>query len=119
MKLFTFGFGRRYILAFFYTVGSAKYMSVHARDFMLPTGKSTVWLNEHFISAHAPHFRSVYIAVALILWSFTLAEDPDNPIDDTAFVPGIVSQQKPFSLVFTPRMSEASLNTLFSSTGVY
>ncbi|OAX37016.1 cytochrome P450 [Rhizopogon vinicolor AM-OR11-026] len=62
--------------------------------------------------------RSVYIAAALVLWSFTVAEDPGNPIDDTAFVPGIVSHQKPFSLVFKPRMSEASLKFFFSSTAV-
>ncbi|KAG2134587.1 cytochrome P450 [Suillus bovinus] len=61
--------------------------------------------------------RSVYIAVALILWSFTLAEDPSDPIDDTAFTPGIVSHQKPFSLIFKPRMDEASLRNFFS-TGV-
>ncbi|OJA19218.1 hypothetical protein AZE42_10896 [Rhizopogon vesiculosus] len=62
--------------------------------------------------------RSVYIAAALVLWSFTVTEDPSNPIDDTAFVPGIVSHQKPFSLVFKPRMSEASLKIFFSSTAV-
>ncbi|KAG1814390.1 cytochrome P450, partial [Suillus subaureus] len=42
--------------------------------------------------------RSVYIAVALMFWSFTVAEDPNNPIDDTAFTPGVVSHQMPFSL---------------------
>ncbi|KAF9221266.1 cytochrome P450 [Gyrodon lividus] len=48
--------------------------------------------------------RSLYIAAATILWSFKISEDPKSPIDDTAFVPGIVSHQKPFNLVFTPRM---------------
>ncbi|KAG1835390.1 cytochrome P450 [Suillus subalutaceus] len=62
--------------------------------------------------------RTVYIAVALILWSFTLAEDPSNPIDDTTFTPGIVSHQKPFSLTFKPRMDEASLRNIFCSTAV-
>ncbi|KAG2354051.1 cytochrome P450 [Suillus spraguei] len=62
--------------------------------------------------------RSVYIAVALSLWSFAVAEDPDNPIDDTAFTPGVVSHQKPFSLVFKPRMDEASLRNIFCSTAV-
>ncbi|KAG2066751.1 cytochrome P450 [Suillus decipiens] len=59
--------------------------------------------------------RSVYIAVAHILWSFTVAEDPDNPIDDTAFTPGVVSHQKPFSLIFKPRMDEASLKNICST----
>ncbi|KAG2361895.1 cytochrome P450 [Suillus spraguei] len=60
--------------------------------------------------------RSVYIAVALILWSFAVAEDPDNPIDDTAFTPGVVSHQKPFDLIFKPRIDEASLRNIFCST---
>ncbi|OJA13473.1 hypothetical protein AZE42_04398 [Rhizopogon vesiculosus] len=42
--------------------------------------------------------RSMYIAAALVFWFFTLAEDPGNPIDDTAFTSDIVSYQKPFSL---------------------
>jgi hypothetical protein len=64
----------------------------------------------------APLFRSMYIAAALVFWSFTLAEDTSNPVDDTAFTPGIVSHQKPFSLIFTPRMSETSLKISLSST---
>ncbi|KAG2142717.1 cytochrome P450 [Suillus cothurnatus] len=57
--------------------------------------------------------RSVYIAVALIFWSFTVAEDPSNPIDDTAFTPGVVSHQMPFSLVFKPRIDEVLLRNIF------
>ncbi|KAG1814023.1 cytochrome P450 [Suillus subaureus] len=57
--------------------------------------------------------RSVYIAIALILWSFVVAEDPSNPIDDTAFTPGVVSHQMPFSLIFKPRMDEALLGNIF------
>ncbi|KAH7884092.1 cytochrome P450 [Phlebopus sp. FC_14] len=56
--------------------------------------------------------RSLYIAAATIFWSFKLSEDPSRPIDDTAFVPGIVSHQKPFSLVFEPRMDTALLMEL-------
>ncbi|KAG1775087.1 cytochrome P450 [Suillus placidus] len=57
--------------------------------------------------------RSVYIAIALMFWSFTVAEDPSNPIDDTAFTPGVVSHQMPFSLIFKPRMDEALLRNTF------
>ncbi|KAG1852467.1 cytochrome P450 [Suillus subalutaceus] len=57
--------------------------------------------------------RSVFIAVALMFWSFTVAEDPDKPIDDTAFTPGVVSHQMPFSLVFKPRIDEAFLRSTF------
>ena len=54
--------------------------------------------------------RSLYIASATVFWAFTLTEDAKRPIDDTAFVPGIVSHQKPFSLVFEPRMNVAHLH---------
>ncbi|KAG2361894.1 hypothetical protein BDR07DRAFT_1376907 [Suillus spraguei] len=58
--------------------------------------------------------RSVFIAVAFMFWSFTVAEDPNDPIDDTAFTPGVVSHQMPFSLIFKPRMDEALLRSTFS-----
>lgn len=48
--------------------------------------------------------RSLYIAAATLFWSFNILEDPKRPINDMAFVPGIVSHQKPFSLNFEPRM---------------
>ncbi|KAN0101244.1 Cytochrome P450 [Tylopilus felleus] len=53
--------------------------------------------------------RSLYIASATIFWAFKISEDPKRPIDDTAFVPGIVSHQKPFSLMFEPRTDVAHL----------
>ncbi|KIJ60557.1 hypothetical protein HYDPIDRAFT_32184, partial [Hydnomerulius pinastri MD-312] len=56
--------------------------------------------------------RSLYISAATIFWSFKLSEDPSRPIDDTAFVPGIVSHQKPFSLAFEPRMDVAILKEI-------
>jgi hypothetical protein len=59
--------------------------------------------------------RSLYIAAATILWSFTISEDPKRPIDDTAFVPGIVSHQKPFSLAFEPRLDAEILKEILSS----
>ncbi|KIK33988.1 hypothetical protein CY34DRAFT_813222 [Suillus luteus UH-Slu-Lm8-n1] len=57
--------------------------------------------------------RSVYIAVAFMFWSFTVLEDPNKPIDDTAFTPGVVSHQMPFTLVFKPRIDEALLRHIF------
>ncbi|KIK92082.1 hypothetical protein PAXRUDRAFT_830312 [Paxillus rubicundulus Ve08.2h10] len=59
--------------------------------------------------------RSLYIAAATLLWSFTICEDPKRPIDDTAFVPGIVSHQKPFSLAFEPRLDVEILKEILSS----
>ncbi|KAF8838010.1 cytochrome P450 [Paxillus ammoniavirescens] len=59
--------------------------------------------------------RSLYIAVATILWSFTISEDLNRPIDDTAFVLGIVSHQKPFSLKFEPRLDVEILKEIMNS----
>ncbi|KAH0838851.1 cytochrome P450 [Lanmaoa asiatica] len=61
--------------------------------------------------------RSLYIAMATVFWAFTIVEDAKRPIDDTAFVPGIVSHQKPFSLVFEPRMDVAHLREVMGSLG--
>lgn len=55
----------------------------------------------------------MYIAVAFMFWSFTVLEDPNKPIDDTAFTPGVVSHQMPFTLVFKPRIDEALLRHIF------
>ena len=56
--------------------------------------------------------RSLYIAAATVFGAFTVTEDAKRPIGDTAFVPGIVSHQKPFSLLFEPRMDVAHLREL-------
>lgn len=48
-----------------------------------------------------------------MFWSFTVLEDPNKPIDDTAFTPGVVSHQMPFTLVFKPRIDEALLRHIF------
>ena len=61
--------------------------------------------------------RSLYIASATLFWAFTIGEDAKRPIDDTAFVPGIVSHQKPFSLVFEPRMDVAHLQEVMGPSG--
>jgi len=92
---------------------SAEYILVHARGCILLDGEPTAQLHNFCVSSHPLRFRSVYIAVALIFWSFTVAEDPSNPIDDTAFTPGVVSHQMPFSLVFKPRIDEALLRNIF------
>ena len=61
--------------------------------------------------------RSLYIASATVFWAFKISEDAKRPIDDTAFVPGIVSHQKPFSLVFEPRMDVTHLREFMGQSG--
>jgi hypothetical protein len=52
---------------------------------------------------------SVFINVALFLWSFKITQDPENPIDEMGFVDGVIAHPKPFSARFQPRFGEASL----------
>ena len=59
--------------------------------------------------------RSLYIASATVFWAFRITEDVKRPIDDMAFVPGIVSHQKPFSLVFEPRKDVSHLREVMSA----
>lgn len=68
-----------------------------------------------YLIVHACISRSLYIASATAFWAFRIAEDVKRPIDDTAFVPGIVSHQKPFSLVFEPRIDVAQLREVMGS----
>ncbi|KAH7925665.1 cytochrome P450 [Leucogyrophana mollusca] len=56
--------------------------------------------------------RSMFISIALILWSFKLSEDPAAPIDDRAFSKGVVSHQLPFSVCFDPRMEAPKLRKI-------
>ncbi|KAG1824838.1 cytochrome P450 [Suillus subaureus] len=54
--------------------------------------------------------RSVFINIALLLWSFKITQDPENPIDDMGFVDRVVAHPKPFTARFQPRFgNEASL----------
>ncbi|KAG1824846.1 cytochrome P450 [Suillus subaureus] len=50
--------------------------------------------------------RSVFINIALLLWSFKITQDPENPIDDMGFVDGVVAHPKPFTARFQPRFGD-------------
>ncbi|KAG1733673.1 cytochrome P450 [Suillus paluster] len=53
--------------------------------------------------------RSIFINAALLLWSFKITQDPENPIDESGFVDGVV-HPKPFAACFEPRFgNEAAL----------
>ncbi|KAG2123474.1 cytochrome P450 [Suillus clintonianus] len=63
--------------------------------------------------------RSVFINVALLLWSFKITQDPENPIDQMGFVDGVIAHPKPFSARFEPRFGdEASLRNVMAKYGV-
>ncbi|KAG1723276.1 cytochrome P450 [Suillus lakei] len=62
--------------------------------------------------------RSVFINLALLLWSFKITEDPENPIDQSGFVDGVIAHPKPFAVCFQPRFGdEASLRTVMAKYG--
>ncbi|KAG2057586.1 hypothetical protein BDR06DRAFT_825298, partial [Suillus hirtellus] len=42
--------------------------------------------------------QSLYIALALLLWSFRIAQRPDSPIDTHAFSDMIISHAAPFEI---------------------
>lgn len=60
------------------------------------------------------HFanRSLYINLALLLWSFRIVERPGAPIDVNAYTDTIVSITAPFDVEFVPRIEENRLREM-------
>ncbi|KIK94798.1 hypothetical protein PAXRUDRAFT_142107, partial [Paxillus rubicundulus Ve08.2h10] len=56
--------------------------------------------------------RSLYINLALLLWSFRIMERPDAPIDVNGFADAIISRAPPFEAEFVPRMEEKKLREI-------
>lgn len=53
-------------------------------------------------------YRSLFITIALALWSFDLSVDESRPADDLAFLNGVTSSA-PIGLHFKPRMAKEKL----------
>lgn len=49
-------------------------------------------------------FSGTFINTALILWAFTLSEDPASPIDTLAFTESANAHPLPFKVIFKPRL---------------
>ena len=62
------------------------------------------------------HFanNSMYISLALLLWSFQIVERPDTPIDKDGFTDGFAMQAAPFDVKFIPRIEEDRLKEMMS-----
>ncbi|KAF9221215.1 cytochrome P450 [Gyrodon lividus] len=56
--------------------------------------------------------QSLYINLALILWSFRIAQCPDAPIDTSAYTDTMISHAAPFEVEFMPRMEERRLREM-------
>jgi len=62
--------------------------------------------------------RSIFLNIALLLWSFNITQDPSNPIDEYGFVDGVTAHPKPFAACFTPRFgTEAELRSVMARYG--
>ncbi|KAG1854488.1 cytochrome P450 [Suillus subalutaceus] len=62
--------------------------------------------------------RSVFINLVLLLWSFKISQDPENPINQSGFVDGVIAHPKPFAARFKPRFGdEASLRSVMAKYG--
>ncbi|KIJ14884.1 hypothetical protein PAXINDRAFT_134552 [Paxillus involutus ATCC 200175] len=60
--------------------------------------------------------QSLYINIALLLWSFRIAQRPDAPIDTNDFMDAILAHAAPFEVDFVPRMEESRLREMIEQS---
>ena len=53
--------------------------------------------------------RSLFIALALLFWSFRIVERPEAPIDTTPDTDNVVAHLAYFEVDFVPRIEKARL----------
>ncbi|KAH7923755.1 cytochrome P450 [Leucogyrophana mollusca] len=61
--------------------------------------------------------RSIFVNLALLLWSFRIAENPRAPIDTNAFSDSVISHAAPFDAEFIPRMDRGALRSMMEKYG--
>ncbi|KAG2357454.1 cytochrome P450 [Suillus spraguei] len=61
--------------------------------------------------------NSLYITLALLLWSFRIAQRPDAPINTHAFSDMVVPYAAPFEIDLIPRMNVAKLREMMTTSG--
>ncbi|KAG2076144.1 hypothetical protein BDR04DRAFT_1089986 [Suillus decipiens] len=59
--------------------------------------------------------NSLYITLALILWSFRIAQRLDAPINTHAFSDAIISHAAPFEIDVIPRIEVAKLRKMMTA----
>ncbi|KAF9235736.1 cytochrome P450 [Melanogaster broomeanus] len=60
--------------------------------------------------------RSLYINLALLLWSFRITQRPDAPIDVEAYTDTVISYAAPFGVDFVPRIEEWRLREMMKQS---
>ncbi|KAG6381787.1 cytochrome P450 [Boletus reticuloceps] len=102
MHFYTYGFGRRYV---------ARSSSPSSLNLIAER-----WISNRVCPGQHVANRSLYINLALLLWSFRISERPEAPIDigPSGFRDAIVFHPKPFEAEFTPRVEEEWLRELMA-----
>jgi len=59
--------------------------------------------------------NSLYITLALLLWSFRIVQRPDAPINTHAFSDVIIPHSAPFEIDVIPRMQVAKLREMMTT----
>jgi cytochrome P450 len=59
--------------------------------------------------------NSLYITLALLLWSFRIVERPDAPINTHAFSDAVIPHAAPFEIDVIPRVEVAKLRAMMST----
>ncbi|KAF8549251.1 cytochrome P450 [Imleria badia] len=60
--------------------------------------------------------KSLYINLALLLWSFHIVERSDAPIDPNRYTDGVIAHAAPFDVEFIPRIEEGRLRQILSES---
>ena len=58
--------------------------------------------------------RSLYITLALLLWSFRVVERDDAPINTSPDKDNVVAHLAPFEVEFVPRIDEVRLREMMA-----
>ncbi|KAG2109037.1 cytochrome P450 [Suillus discolor] len=61
--------------------------------------------------------HSLYINLALLLWSFRIAQRPGAPINTHAFSDAVIAHAAPFEIELIPRMKVAKLTEMMTTNG--
>ncbi|KAF8553149.1 cytochrome P450 [Imleria badia] len=60
--------------------------------------------------------KSLYINLALLLWSFHIVEQEDAPIDTNSHADSVLAHAAPFDVMFMPRIEEDRLKQMMSES---
>lgn len=97
MTSFPYGFGRRYVIPIVLDPWAEPIGVIHR-----------VCPGQHVAN------KSLYINLALLLWSFHIVERADTPIDTTGHTDGVIAHVAPFHVEFIPRIEEGRLKQMIS-----